>query len=59
MLPFDQVADALKARIHAAALIAIDGLPCCGKSTLAEANAREVSEDRTACPGPKRKEMLG
>jgi hypothetical protein len=36
LLPFDQVADALKARIHAAALIAIDGLPCCGKSTLAE-----------------------
>lgn len=36
LLSFDQVGDALKTRILAAELIAIDGLPCAGKSTLAD-----------------------
>ena len=35
VLPFDDVADELEARIRSARLIAIDGLPCAGKTTLA------------------------
>ncbi|WP_048860854.1 uridine kinase family protein [Acidisphaera rubrifaciens] len=35
MLTFDDVAETLEARIRAARLIAIDGLPCAGKTTLA------------------------
>lgn len=35
MLTFDDVAEALESRIRAARLIAIDGLPCAGKTTLA------------------------
>jgi uridine kinase len=45
VLSIDQVADALSDRIRVADLIAIDGLPCSGKTTLAERLASQFELD--------------
>ena len=41
MLGFNEVGDVLAARIRVAKLIAIDGFPCAGKSTLADRLAEQ------------------
>jgi hypothetical protein len=43
LLGFDEVGDALAARICVAKLIAIDGFPCAGKSTLADRLAEQFA----------------